>query len=557
MLAAVVAAGAGVLIWNGTVADDGDGVIQLDEPGEYIDPAMSNPPNDGAQLPDIELIDDEGSAVRLVPDGRPMVVNLWYSNCPPCARELTYFAAVESDVGDEVRFIGVNPLDDADEMRRFAADRGVDYELLLDHDGKLDRGAGHRAVSRDVVRDGRRRDRRPTGSAQRGRAPPARRRAAGVIAGALDSNVLGLAFLRGMVASINPCGFVLLPTYLLFFLGVQAAEQAGDQRASVRRALVVGSAVSAGFVAVFLVVGIVTETIDTWLLSNAKYATVAIGVAFICLGVAMLAGYRPRFATPHLDAGGRTRSVGSMFVYGIAYAVASLGCTMPLFIPTVVRHRSTRGFRRRRRQCRLLRRRDGARRDRPHRQPRRRQPVAARRVAFGDAVRRPHRRRLPRAVGGLPALLLRSRRRRRGQHVDHRLRRPVPNAAEHCAGRPMGATSPSCSPRWSAPLSCSSPAGHDRARCRTGQRSRCDGDSATARRNRHAAARRRRWRWNRGADGQAGCRRGVRRWDVRVPRRRRGQRRRRAEIAALVSGLDDHAASTAPRPAEPAVSPTG
>jgi cytochrome c-type biogenesis protein len=151
----------------------------------------------------------------------------------------------------------------------------------------------------------------------------------------IDSNVLGLAFLRGMVASINPCGFVLLPTYLLFFLGVQAAEQAGDQRASMRRALVVGSAVSAGFVAVFLVVGIVTETIDNWLVSNAKYATVVIGAAFVILGVAMLAGYRPRYATPHLDAGGRTRSVGSMFVYGIAYAIASLGCTMPLFLTTV------------------------------------------------------------------------------------------------------------------------------------------------------------------------------------------------------------------------------
>ncbi len=161
---------------------------------------------------------------------------------------------------------------------------------------------------------------------------------------AIESNVLGLAFLRGMVASINPCGFVLLPTYLLFFLGVQAAEQAGDQRASVRRALVVGSAVSAGFVAVFLVVGVVTETIDSWLLSNAKYATVVIGAGFVILGVAMLAGYRPRFATPHLDAGGRTRSVGSMFVYGVAYAVASLGCTMPLFLTTVFGTGRREGF---------------------------------------------------------------------------------------------------------------------------------------------------------------------------------------------------------------------
>jgi cytochrome c biogenesis protein CcdA len=160
----------------------------------------------------------------------------------------------------------------------------------------------------------------------------------------LDSNIVGLAFLRGMVASINPCGFVLLPTYLLFFLGIQAVDQTTDQRASVRRALVVGSAVSAGFVAVFLVVGVVTETIDTWLLSNAKYATVVIGAVFVVLGVAMLAGYRPRFAFPHLDAGGRTRSVGSMFVYGVAYAIASLGCTMPLYLTTVFGTGRREGF---------------------------------------------------------------------------------------------------------------------------------------------------------------------------------------------------------------------
>lgn len=161
---------------------------------------------------------------------------------------------------------------------------------------------------------------------------------------AIDSNVLGLAFLRGMVASINPCGFVLLPTYLLYFLGVQAAEQTSDQRASMRRALVVGSAVSAGFVVVFLVVGVITETIDTWLLSNARYATVVIGTVFVVLGIAMLAGYRPRFATPHIDAGGRTRSVGSMFVYGVAYAVASLGCAMPLFLVTVFGTGRREGF---------------------------------------------------------------------------------------------------------------------------------------------------------------------------------------------------------------------
>ena len=61
-----------------------------------------------------------------------MVVNLWYSTCPPCARELADFADVHDEVGDTVRFVGVNPYDTAATMTRFAADRDVTYELLRD-----------------------------------------------------------------------------------------------------------------------------------------------------------------------------------------------------------------------------------------------------------------------------------------------------------------------------------------------------------------------------------------------------------------------------------------
>ncbi|NMD22919.1 MAG: cytochrome c biogenesis protein CcdA, partial [Actinobacteria bacterium] len=45
---------------------------------------------------------------------------------------------------------------------------------------------------------------------------------------------LSLSFITGMIASINPCGFVLLPTYLMYFLGVSATDQE-SQRAPIRR----------------------------------------------------------------------------------------------------------------------------------------------------------------------------------------------------------------------------------------------------------------------------------------------------------------------------------
>lgn len=136
LVVAAVLAGAGAAVWSRTIADGGD-TVRLDTPGDYVDPANSNPSHDGESLPDVSLTNADGDAVDLVPDGRPMVVNLWYTLCPPCARELTYFAAVEEEFGEQVRFVGVDNLDDAETMVDFAAERGIGYELLLDHDDLL------------------------------------------------------------------------------------------------------------------------------------------------------------------------------------------------------------------------------------------------------------------------------------------------------------------------------------------------------------------------------------------------------------------------------------
>ena len=134
--AAVVISVVGAVIWSRTVADGGpaaDDDVVMDEPGEYVEPSAStNPPVTGETLPPVTLEDVDGAEVRLASDGRPMVVNLWYSTCPPCAREMPDLAAVHRDVGDEVRFVGVDPYDTVEAMTKFAGGRGVTYELLRD-----------------------------------------------------------------------------------------------------------------------------------------------------------------------------------------------------------------------------------------------------------------------------------------------------------------------------------------------------------------------------------------------------------------------------------------
>ncbi|MET0324131.1 MAG: TlpA disulfide reductase family protein [Ilumatobacteraceae bacterium] len=130
---AVVVSALGAVVWSRTVASEPEPDAVLDVPGEYLEPGSpTNPPLPTDRLPAVTLETAGGEPVELATDGRPMVVNLWFSTCVPCARELAAFAAVEADLGDDVRFVGVNPYDTASTMTRFAADRGVDYELLRD-----------------------------------------------------------------------------------------------------------------------------------------------------------------------------------------------------------------------------------------------------------------------------------------------------------------------------------------------------------------------------------------------------------------------------------------
>jgi len=153
---------------------------------------------------------------------------------------------------------------------------------------------------------------------------------------------LSLSFIRGLVASINPCGFVLLPTYLMYFLGVSAAD--GETRAPIRKALLVGTMVSAGFFTVFLAIGAATQYWTQSLLANAKYATAVIGVIFVLLGIAMLFGYKLPIFTKGVSTDHTDRTLKSMFVYGVAYGVASLGCTLPLFIATLFQTGKREGY---------------------------------------------------------------------------------------------------------------------------------------------------------------------------------------------------------------------
>ena len=151
--------------------------------------------------------------------------------------------------------------------------------------------------------------------------------------GALDVP-FAYAFTLGMVATVNPCGFPMLPAYLSFFIGADdtASDRAGSR---IPRALRAATAVSLGFMAVFSVLGVPLRAGVTTIYRVMPWLTIAVGIALVGVGVAMLLGVKVTVALPRLDRGGRDRRFGSMVLFGVSYAIASLSCTIPLFLSVV------------------------------------------------------------------------------------------------------------------------------------------------------------------------------------------------------------------------------
>lgn len=96
-----------------------------------------------------------------------------------------------------------------------------------------------------------------------------------------------VAIIAGLVSFFSPCVIPLLPAYLSYATGLSGADLAtGDVR---RGRMVAGSALFvAGFTVVFVLLGISSGAVATWLLVNQDTLNVVVGVLAILMGLAFV-----------------------------------------------------------------------------------------------------------------------------------------------------------------------------------------------------------------------------------------------------------------------------
>jgi cytochrome c-type biogenesis protein len=146
------------------------------------------------------------------------------------------------------------------------------------------------------------------------------------------SAALTVAFSAGALAAFNPCGFALLPGWAAVL--VSGEGRGDDLFARLVRALRAGLVATIAFLIVFGLAGLVFSLGFAAFGRYLAFVGLAIGLVLAWLGTLLLVyGH-----APGLNVGRRAvRGTGlrAVFGFGVAYALGSLSCVLPVFVLTL------------------------------------------------------------------------------------------------------------------------------------------------------------------------------------------------------------------------------
>jgi cytochrome c biogenesis protein CcdA len=144
----------------------------------------------------------------------------------------------------------------------------------------------------------------------------------------MDGAQLLIAFTAGALAFLSPCSLPMLPAYVSYML------ERGDSKGRLLSGLTLSAAMIGGFLLVFVVIGVIPSLAVSGFMSSVWLAEPVIGGGLVILG--LVSGWTNALdRLPSIDFALDVNKLSFVF-YGIAYGVASLGCSLPVFILIVL-----------------------------------------------------------------------------------------------------------------------------------------------------------------------------------------------------------------------------
>ncbi len=173
-------------------------------------------------------------------------------------------------------------------------------------------------------------------------------------------NLYALAVVAGIASFFSPCAFPLLPGYLSFYY--LAGQEPHAAQSGAGRALKLGLAAALGVVTFDLILGVLIAMLGVGIAQGLSVSSPqpspfvrvlrgGVGVVLLLLGIGQLAGWnlKPTFVDalayrtrPRRDGGSSPGA--SLFLYGLGYNAAGMGCTGPILAGLMISGLASGGF---------------------------------------------------------------------------------------------------------------------------------------------------------------------------------------------------------------------
>jgi len=135
-------------------------------------------------------------------------------------------------------------------------------------------------------------------------------------------------FTVGAVATVNPCGFALLPAWYARGMAAHAGRPLSER---LIRSVLAGGAVSLGFVVIFIVAGLLLAAGVQWLGPALPWIGITLGLGLALVGALWVLGARLP-GLPVVETCRRVNTRYGAFGFGLSYGLASISCTLPVFM---------------------------------------------------------------------------------------------------------------------------------------------------------------------------------------------------------------------------------
>lgn len=160
-----------------------------------------------------------------------------------------------------------------------------------------------------------------------------------------DTAFLYFSFIAGLFAFFAPCSFAILPGYVTYYISKHSIEDKKNKLIkNVFQGFVFGLIASIGFFTVFGLAGFGVIAIGQFIKQFIPWIAIITGIVLSIIGILMLFGKEFLFfQSPNIKFIQKNEKAG-IYLFGIVYAVGSLGCVFPIFLSIVIQGIAANSF---------------------------------------------------------------------------------------------------------------------------------------------------------------------------------------------------------------------